>query len=134
MEADNVVAENCVAVFVPDVERFASVAEVTLTVGSLAVPPVKVFIPLWTRVVSTFKVCANIEYKSVDPDKIVPPDNVVAENCIAVFVPDVERFAKVAEVTLTVGAFAVPPVKVFIPPWTRVTSPDPPDPIGENIE
>ena len=59
--------------------------------------------------------CANIEYKFVDPERIVPPDNVVAEKPNAVFVPLVDKFASVAEVIFTVGAFPVPPVKVFVP-------------------
>ncbi len=69
MEADNEVAENCTAVLVPEVDKFASVALVKFTVGAFAVPPVNTFTPGCTLVMSfpSF-VVMKMSYKFVVPE------------------------------------------------------------------
>jgi len=65
-------------------------------------------------------VCApvvNIEYKFVDPLKIVPPLNVDADNPAEKFeLPDAVTEANEGdETTFIVGFAAVPPVVIFVP-------------------
>ena len=112
---------------------FTDGEEVKLTVGTFAVPPVVIFVPGCTRV--TVSVCENIEYKFVPPLNIVPPLNVAADNEVAVTVANCPLPERVNELKLgdatteIVGAFAVPPVEIFVPDCTRVTVS-----VCENIE
>ena len=91
----------------------STVNPVIFTVGLFPVPPVNVFIPLDTLVISLpSAVVRNISERSVEPEYIVPPLNVVAET----------ELKEISSSRLTIGLFAVPPVDMFIPPDTLVIS------------
>ena len=111
----------------------------TLIDWNVAVPAVNVFIPLLTVAppLPADPMVANIEYKFVVPEKIVPPESVVENKLPAVTVdelklvavsvlmivaPDVYSVLIVNAVTLTDWNVAVPAVKVLIPLLTVVTT------------
>ena len=73
----------------PDAVKLLTDGDATrLIVGLFTVPPVAMFVP-WPTVCTPEPVCAKIEYKFVLPERIVPPDNVVAENEFALRVSKV---------------------------------------------
>ena len=87
---------------------------VVLTVGFVAVPPVKIFVPCPTLCTPEPAV-ANIEYKFVEPDNIVPPLNVFADKPpVNILVPDaVTELNEGDAAKFIVGFVAVPPVDKF---------------------
>ena len=84
----------------------------------------------------------NIEYKFVEPERIVPPDkvpalkdvNVPAPACTVppIAVPEnVILFTDGEAVKFIIGEAAVPPVVILLPAFTLFTPPD--EPIVEKI-
>jgi hypothetical protein len=95
--------------------------ETTFTIGLFSVPPVVMFEPGCTRVMSLVSVVENILYKLVEPENKVPPLSVFADNPpVNTLVPDAVKLLIVSAETLIVGKLSVPPVYVFNPDWTLV--------------
>jgi Trk K+ transport system NAD-binding subunit len=108
----NVVALKVVKLEPPDaVTELNEGDETTFIIGSFAVPPVIMFEPGCTRVISFVSVVENILYKLVEPDT-----NVVALKVVKLEPPDaVTELNEGDETIFTVGLFAVPPVVMFEP-------------------
>jgi hypothetical protein len=108
---------------VPDAAILFIVRAETLTVGELAVPPVYVFRPDCTLVISFVSVVENMSYKLVEPEYNVPPLNDETNNDDPSPVPEKLKLLKEGEETiLTIGLFAVPPVVMLEPGCMRVIS------------
>ena len=121
--ADSVVADTVPADNVPNEDAplatrlFIAILELRFTVGLFPVPPVVIFVPGCTRVMSFVSVVEKIEYKFVVPEIIVfalsvPADRVVVNTDAPLAVTP---FTEMLDARFTIGLVAVPPVVIFVP-------------------